>query len=315
MGHMIVGIDEVGRGAWAGPLVVGAVGLGGVTIDGLTDSKLLSKKKRQQFSRLIKQQAPLIGIGWVSAKDIDTIGLSAALHLAARRAFDQIDTGSVDQIIIDGTIKLIDDPRVTLMKKADLLIPSVSAAAIIAKVARDDYMGLCDRVFDGYGFAGHVGYGAASHSRAIDTRGVLPIHRASFAPIAKALGNNTHLHIKKDVASTPATNITSGSRAEDEAARFLEQRGFRILDRNWKTKWCEIDIVASKDDVISFVEVKYRKSLLQGGGVAAVDNKKQKQMRFAAELWLHSHKQQDAKLSVIELTGDSFDVSNWVEQV
>ena len=312
---MIVGIDEVGRGAWAGPLVVGAVGLGGVSIDGLTDSKLLSKMKRLHFSRLIKQQAPLIGIGWVSAKDIDAIGLSAALHLAARRAFEQIDSDQVDQIIIDGTIKLIDDPRVTLMKKADLLIPSVSAAAIIAKVARDDYMALCDRVFDGYGFAGHVGYGAASHSKAIDTHGVLPIHRASFAPIARALGINTNLHIKKDVVSTSAAHITSGSRAEDEAVRFLEQHGFKILNRNWKTKWCEIDIVASKNDVITFVEVKYRKTLQQGGGLAAVDNKKQKQMRFAAELWLHSHKQQDAKLSVIEVTGETFDVSNWVEQI
>jgi len=86
---MIVGIDEVGRGAWAGPLVVGVVGLGGVTIDGLTDSKLLSKKKREKFATQIKQSAPLVGIGWVSAVDIDAIGLSGALKLAARRAMNR----------------------------------------------------------------------------------------------------------------------------------------------------------------------------------------------------------------------------------
>ena len=313
---MIVGIDEVGRGAWAGPLVVGAVGLGGITIDGLTDSKLLSKKKRQVLSREIKQKAPLIGIGWVSARDIDAIGLSSALHLAAKRAFEQIDSTQVEQIIIDGTIKLIDDSRVTLMKKADLLIPSVSAAAIIAKVARDDYMGLCDTVFDGYGFTGHVGYGAASHSQAIAARGVLPIHRTSFAPIAKAIGNNNIPHIKKYVShDTSAPHVTNGKIAEDAAATFLQKNGYTIVDRNWKTRWCEIDLIATKKNIYYFVEVKYRRSDLQGGGVAAVNTPKQKQMRFAAEMWMHSHGTRDAKLSVIEVSGPQYTISLWLDAI
>jgi ribonuclease HII len=181
---MIVGIDEVGRGAWAGPLAVGAVLLGEEHLEGLTDSKLLSKKQRERLDIEIRQYARGIGIGWVSARQIDTIGLSEALKLASRRALAQI-THEYTEIIIDGTIALIDDPKVTLMKKADLLIPSVSAASIIAKVARDNYMAQLDQVFPGYNFAKHVGYGTQAHRTAITERGVVPVHRLSFAPLAQ----------------------------------------------------------------------------------------------------------------------------------
>ena len=176
---MIVGIDEVGRGAWAGPLVVGAVLLGGASIEGLTDSKKLTKKQRLALDIEIRQKAVAIGIGWVSAKDIDQIGLSMALKLASRRALAHIHH-DYQEIIIDGTIALIDDPRVTLMKKADLLVPSVSAASIVAKVARDNYMRHLDGVFPGYKFTGHVGYGTAAHRQAIAKLGVTPLHRLSF---------------------------------------------------------------------------------------------------------------------------------------
>lgn len=181
---MIVGIDEVGRGAWAGPMVVGAVLLGDTVIEGLTDSKKLTKKQRERLDIEIRQRAIAIGIGWVSAKQIDLIGLSEALKLASRRALAQI-RHDYHEIIIDGTIALIDDPRVTLMKKADLLVPCVSAASIVAKVARDNYMRHLDDVFPGYSFAGHVGYGTASHRQAIETCGVTPLHRLSYAPLRK----------------------------------------------------------------------------------------------------------------------------------
>ncbi|MDN5274594.1 MAG: putative Ribonuclease [Candidatus Saccharibacteria bacterium] len=181
---MIVGIDEVGRGAWAGPMVVGAVLLGDASIPGLTDSKKLTRKQREALDIQIRQQALAIGLGWVSAKQIDTIGLSAALKLASRRALAHIRP-DYTEIIIDGTIALIDDPRVTLLPKADLLIPSVSAASIVAKVARDNYMKHLDEVFPGYMFTGHVGYGTAAHRAAIETLGVSPLHRLSFAPLRR----------------------------------------------------------------------------------------------------------------------------------
>ncbi len=305
---MIVGIDEVGRGAWAGPMVVGAVALGDTTINGLTDSKLLSKKKRVYYYDLIKAQAPLVGIGWVSAVDIDTIGLSTALKLAARRAVAQLDMSLVEQIIIDGTIMLLDDPRATTMKKADLLIPSVSAASVIAKVSRDRYMSMCDDIFDGYEFSRHVGYGSQIHQAAIATHGVLPIHRKTFAPIAAALGQSPE-------TITGPKHPSLGNLAETAACEFLESRGFTIIDRNWRTKWCEIDIIAVKDSIVSFVEVKYRSSDLQGGGVAAVTPSKVRQMRFAAELWLRNRSPQDAQLAAIEVAGKDMQVRLFIESI
>lgn len=303
---MIVGIDEVGRGAWAGPLCVGAVALGGLTIEGLTDSKLLSKKKRITYARQIKQQAPRVGIGWVSAKDIDTIGISRALKLAASRAMQQIDGPDIEQIIIDGTIQLIDDPRATTMKKADLLVPSVSAASVIAKVARDEYMSSCGMLFDGYGWKNNVGYGAAIHKTAIDNIGVTPLHRMSFAPM-KLLPMETEV--------PTVTTKTIGDEAEEVAARYLQEQGYEVVDRNWKTKWCEIDIIASRGEVVYFVEVKYRKSNQQGGGMAAITSKKLQQMTLAAKMWMQRHGERDARLSVVEVSGKEFTVTQFLEQV
>lgn len=185
---MILGIDEVGRGPWAGPLVIGAVVLGSVAIDGLTDSKKLTKKKREQLDIEIREKAAGFGLGWVAASEIDEIGLSAALNLATKRAVEQVKV-PYHEIIIDGTINFLKNTSkeqyVTTLKKADLLVPSVSAASIIAKVARDTYMTAQGEVYTGYGFASHVGYGTAAHRAAIDTLGVTPLHRLSFAPLQK----------------------------------------------------------------------------------------------------------------------------------
>lgn len=184
---MILGIDEVGRGPWAGPLVIGAVVLGGATIDGLTDSKKLSKKRREELDVIIRQQANGVGLGWVAAEEIDHIGLSAALVLATKRAVEQVRV-PYHEIIIDGTVNFLEDTSkgkyVTTLKKADLLIPSVSAASIVAKVARDAYMTEQDIIYPGYGFSRHVGYGTALHIAAIKKLGVTPLHRLSIAPLA-----------------------------------------------------------------------------------------------------------------------------------
>lgn len=303
---MIVGIDEVGRGAWAGPLVVGAVLLGDVKIEGLTDSKKLTKKQREKLDIDIRQHAKAIGLGWVSAKHIDQIGLSEALKLASRRALAHIKQ-EYDEIIIDGTIRLIEDPRVTLMKKADLLIPSVSAASIIAKVARDNYMCHCDRIFPGYKFTGHVGYGTAVHRAAIEELGVTPLHRLSFAPLAKYSSVIASLPTKSSVTlnETKKTKDIDGV-GGDVAARYLWQLGHNIIDRNWRTKLCEIDIISRCGDTIYFTEVKYRKNDKQGGGLAAVMAKKHPQMAFAAELYALQHDLSglNLRLAAIDVSGE-----------
>lgn len=301
---MIVGIDEVGRGAWAGPMVVGAVLLGGVSIDGLTDSKKLTKKQREQLDKEIRQKAVGIGLGWVSAKQIDQIGLSPALKLAAERAVRHLHRHVYTEIIIDGTIRLLDDPRVTLMKKADLLVPSVSAASIVAKVARDRYMKHLDDVFPGYGFSGHVGYGTAIHREAIDRIGASLVHRMSFAPL-------------KDhkTAGSRQTTKQIGDSAEQLVESYLERQGHEVIARNWRTKYCEIDIVSKYNNTLFFTEVKYRKNNSRGDGIEAITPKKLQQMSFAAEFFVvrYKHKVSDLRLAVADVTGTPPQLKTYLE--
>lgn len=287
---MILGIDEVGRGPWAGPLVVGAVVLPELhTIDGLTDSKKLSAKKRTALDIVIRRQALGWGLGWVHAEEIDEVGLSAALRLATVRAVEAIKA-PYHEIIIDGTINFLKETNkgayVTTMPKADLLVPAVSAASIIAKVARDTYMEEQSTLYPEYGFGSHVGYGTAQHQQALMIHGVTKLHRTSFAPIKKLLSDgsmNERRGSTKEVKNNTAKSI--GAVGEVKATQWLKAQGFTIIDRNWKTKYCEIDIIAQKDAVSYFIEVKYRTSSQYGGAIAAITPKKLEQMTFAAELY------------------------------
>lgn len=180
-----VGIDEVGRGCWAGPVVAGAVILT-KPINGLKDSKLLSKLQRQRLDVEIRLNTEAIGIGWVEPAVIDDIGINAAVKLAMRRALDQI-ADTYDEVIIDGHINyLADRPKTRELIKADSLVPAVSAASIVAKVARDNFMADIDSQYPAYGFAHHVGYGTAAHLQALKLNGVTILHRRSYKPI-KAL--------------------------------------------------------------------------------------------------------------------------------
>jgi ribonuclease HII len=314
---MILGIDEVGRGPWAGPLVVGAVVLGGAVIDGLTDSKKLTKKRREVLDVEIREKAAGFGLGWVSANQIDKIGLSAALKLATKLAVEQI-TVPYHEIIIDGTVNFLSETNkgkyVTTIKKADLLVPSVSAASIVAKVARDNYMTEQDSIYPGYGFKNHVGYGTAAHIEAIDKLSITPLHRLSFAPLKKYSGQK----ITKDYRKYPASAVTTkqiGDNAEDIASKYLTKMGHKILDRNWKTKYCEIDIVSKHKDVIYFTEIKYRKKSDQGGGLVVVTPKKLRQMKFAAEFYALSNQISDVdlRLAVMSLSGQPPIVETFLE--
>jgi len=298
---MIVGIDEVGRGPWAGPLVVGAVVLGDATIEGLTDSKKLTKTKREELSKRIIESASSYGLGWVDATELDEIGISAALTLGTKRALEQI-TVPYHEIILDGTVNFLSGTKkgeyVTTMKKADLLIGAVSAASIIAKVARDDYMEQMAERYPEYGFDAHVGYGTAKHRNALDMHGVTPLHRQSFAPIANLLGKGV-----KRTRSIEATNKQTGNDAESAVAERLVSDGFVIRERNWRTAFCEIDIIAERFGTMYFVEVKHRKTASQGGGIEAITPRKLRQMRFAATLYLARRSKQDARLAVVTTTG------------
>jgi len=309
---MIVGIDEVGRGPWAGPLVVGAVVLGDAKIEGLTDSKKLSAKRRLELSIEIHEKAAAVGLGWVHADELDEIGISASLVEATKRALEKV-TVPYHEIIIDGTVNFLKDtgkgPYVTTLKKADLLIGAVSAASIVAKVARDRFMEEQAKVYPQYGFETHVGYGTARHSAAIGAHGITPLHRLSFAPLHKYRPK----HMGEVNNTVTAKQL--GDKAEEIVVTFLQDNGHTVLERNWKTKFCEIDIVSQSKDTIYFTEVKYRKNTGQGGGIAAITSKKMKQMKFSAEYFALKNKMQYAnmRLAVADVAGQDFLLDQWFE--
>ena len=301
----ILGIDEVGRGPWAGPLVVGACVLGDAQIDGLTDSKKLTAKKREALAPIIHKKAA-VGLGWVSAAELDEIGMTAALCKACREAVKQIHV-PFHEIIIDGTINFLRDTplasHVQVLTKADLLVPEVSAASIVAKVARDDYMHKLADKYPGYGFEKHVGYGTAAHKKALEELGVCLEHRKSFRPIAEMLG--------ADVISKKSTRSTKarGDNGEDAVCKYLVENGHEIVARNWKNKFCEIDIISKFNGVLCFTEVKYRR---KGAGLDAIDKKKLEKMRFAAEFYLAKHDGGAAILAAAEVSGSNYEVTDFL---
>lgn len=183
---MIVGIDEVGCGCWAGPVVAGAVLLV-QPIPGLKDSKKLSKRQREALTLLIMEEATAVGIGWVTAQEVDIIGLTAAVRLAMSRALAQINA-DYDEIIIDGNFNFLsDNPKTSTLIRADDLVPAVSAASIVAKVSRDNFMAELGHLYPEYGFESHVGYGTAKHLAALRAHGVTEHHRKTYKPIAALL--------------------------------------------------------------------------------------------------------------------------------
>jgi ribonuclease HII len=191
---IIVGVDEVGRGCWAGPLVAAAVALR-EPIPGLKDSKKLSKLQREKLAKIIEKEALAIGIGWVWPEAIDTGGISEAVKRAMAEALAAIEI-KYDEVIIDGNIDYFADHsligrtyygKTRAVVRADDLFPSVSAASIIAKVARDRYMAEAGLKYPGYGFEAHVGYGTPVHIAALQKLGVTNIHRQSYKPIRALL--------------------------------------------------------------------------------------------------------------------------------
>lgn len=312
----LLGVDEVGRGPWAGPLVMGAVILDSPSSDDnqedlehlrnqLTDSKKLTKRRREILAPEIYAQAFATGLGWVHIEELNEIGLAAGLRTAARRAVAEclknagvrnatsyVDYNGltripkkfpVSEVVIDGPENFLHDTPLGNMtsnlNKADLLIKEVSAASIIAKVARDDYMtDVVAKEYPGYGFSSHVGYGTTKHRAALERLGPCPEHRTFVRPVADSLG----IKISKKTSNTSR----AGQAAEIIVASQLKMHGHKILARDYKTKYYEIDIVSATKNHIYFTEVKYRQNKNHGSPLEAIDKKKYQQMTFAAESFM-----------------------------
>ena len=181
--RLIAGIDEAGRGPLAGPVVAAAVILPeGLLIRGVNDSKKLSPATRERLFDIIMEQAVSVGIGMGTPELIDRINILQATRHAMREALTQL-TPQPDFILVDG-ITTIDSPiPQKTIKQGDSHSISIAAASIIAKVSRDRLMRDLDDRYPGYGFAGHKGYGSASHLEAIRRLGPSPIHRMTFGGV------------------------------------------------------------------------------------------------------------------------------------
>ena len=184
---LVAGIDEVGRGPLAGPVVVAAVILDKTRpISGLVDSKKMSEKQRIIKSAEIRQNALAWSITRVDVEEIDCINILQATLLAMKRAYQTLATRP-GLVLVDGNrLPDINCPAEAIVK-GDQKIPEISAASIIAKVARDNEMICMAKRFPGYGFEKHKGYPTKDHMEALQQHGVLSIHRKSFAPVKAQL--------------------------------------------------------------------------------------------------------------------------------
>lgn len=181
----IAGVDEVGRGPLAGPVVTAAVILKH-PIPEVTDSKKLTPAKREQLSLQIQQEALCFAYGRAEVEEIDRLNIHHATLLAMKRAIESLSI-QPHKVLIDGLYA----PKVAMhcetIIQGDLLINEIAAASILAKVARDEEMRLMDMLYPGYGFAGHKGYPTVAHRRALLDLGPCIHHRRSYAPVAALL--------------------------------------------------------------------------------------------------------------------------------
>ena len=189
----VCGVDEAGRGPWAGPVSAAAVILDPDRVpDGVNDSKLLSPKARERLEVEIKACAVAWAVGFASVEEIAVLNILHATGLAMRRAVEALHVAPVFALV-DGNYAFKLPCAVKTVVKGDAISVSIAAASILAKTARDRLMAEMDGLYPGYGFAAHKGYGAPVHGEALVRLGPCPIHRMSWAPVRLALAGETLL--------------------------------------------------------------------------------------------------------------------------
>jgi len=244
--RIIAGVDEVGRGPLAGPVVAAAVILPkNHTIEGLRDSKKISKKRRESLFPLIYEQAIDIGTGEVDVKTIDKINIREATFKAMKMALDDLST-IPDRALIDG--HPLNDQSIPNegIIGGDDKVDSIKAASIIAKVTRDRIMKEYSIIFPEYGFENHSGYGTKIHIEALEKYRATPIHRRSFKPVKNLMPTFKWL-VDHDRISWMGKKL---------AALHLKKSGMSVMDLDWEgVSNNSIDIVAKDNDHFIFVDV------------------------------------------------------------
>ena len=320
----IAGVDEAGRGPLAGPVVAAAVILPLDTlIPGLNDSKALSEKRRAELFETIHNTALAIGVGKASPQEIDKYNIRNATHQAMCEALTALSI-SPDRVLIDGNAipgSPFPEQAVIGGDRASL---SIAAASVIAKVTRDRLMIDYHAQYPAYGFASHKGYGSADHLAALQKHGPCPIHRQSFQGVfdarssedfkifaegiraamnldqLQAMGKtiaSASKHIPQDEVQAlrllfrkQRTRLQqSGPKGEQLAEKFLKQKGYGIRARGFRALRGEIDLIAEKNNVLIFVEVKTATTPHFGQPETRVTPAKQAQIIKIAKAYLTQH--------------------------
>ena len=288
----VAGVDEVGRGAWAGPVLACAAVLPldclspAPGLAGIRDSKRLSPKRRERYSDHIRGMALALGIGVASAGRVDEMGIVAATKLAMTRALDQL-CFPPDYLLVDGfPLAYRGLPHQGIAGGDDFSV-SIAAASIVAKVARDEIMVSLDSMYPGYGFSRHKGYGTPEHQQALPSKGPCPIHRLSYAPMRFTVEE------AKQGVDTECSTAGVGRRGERAAASYLEEQKYVICEMNYRCEVGEMDIVALDGGCLAFVEVRTRRGRKFGSPAESITAAKKRKLVEVAQTYLQEHEAKD----------------------
>jgi ribonuclease HII len=260
----------------------------------IRDSKKLTAAQREALCQAIKAHALAWAIGVASAEEIDRLGILQATCQAMSEAVGQLSPPP-DFLLVDGSkLPTLGVPQKSIIN-GDATCLIIAAASILAKVARDQLMVEAEREYPGYGFVHHKGYGTPQHLAAIRRLGPCPIHRRSFAPVQLCDGQTRENRRQK-----------LGRLGERIALRRLKDLGYAVRETNYRSLWGEIDIVAQKDDCLSFVEVRTRTRLAFGSPEESITRAKGTRLIETAQAYMQTHaglpEQWRIDLMAIELT-------------
>jgi ribonuclease HII len=303
--HAIAGIDEVGRGSWAGPVVACAtiLPLDSPTLleelAGIRDSKRLTASRRAEYYDRICRTGAASGVGVASAAQVDSLGIVPATKLAMSRALDRLPLPP-DYLLVDGfPLAYHGLPHEGIAGGDDRCI-SIAAASIVAKVVRDGMMVGLSEVYPGYDFDQHKGYGTSRHRRALHHKGPCPIHRFSYAPLRLVA---TDKQEQRSGSGPERTTAQVGRRGEQLAAAHLEELGWVICEMNYRCAAGEMDIVALDGECLAFIEVRTRRGRSHGLPVESITSAKKRKLIEVAETYLQEHSSQpfDWRIDVVSI--------------
>lgn len=277
--RFIAGVDEAGRGPLAGPVAVAACILNPADpIYGLNDSKKLTPKRRDYLYEQIKSRAIAYAVVLVPVDRIEQSNILEATKEGMVEAILQLKPQA--QIVLLDQVRLQNQglPAQRSFIKGDSRSNSIAAASILAKVSRDRCMAEYDKVFPGYDFASHKGYGTRAHYQALKELGPCPIHRLSF------------LHKLQLGRSRPSSDKNKGNLGEKAVAADLKGRGYRLVDHNfWLKHYTEIDLIMGKGKRLAIVEVKTRTGEeFEDRAINALDDNKARRIKQLAEYYIAS---------------------------